>query len=101
MDWMAFLGNDQLYGVYGLEPTVAEQAMLRFQVQGAPSVVKADVNTANAKGLSRLVHIKSSLASNIVEYRDKNGLFASLQELGRVDGFPKEKLDRIALYLSL
>ncbi|HBU77458.1 MAG TPA: hypothetical protein DEF18_05095, partial [Muricauda sp.] len=62
---------------------------------------KINVNKANAKELSRLVYINGSLASNIVEYRDKNGLFASLQELSQVDGFPTEKLDRIALYLSL
>ncbi|NVN19114.1 helix-hairpin-helix domain-containing protein [Muricauda sp. HICW] len=96
-----FLVNEQLYDVYGLEPNVVDKALLKFQVVEIPVVAKINVNTANAKELSRLVYINSSLASNIVEYRDKNGLFASLQELSQVDGFPTEKLDRIALYLSL
>ena len=96
-----FLVNEQLYDVYGLEPGVVKKALSKFQVLEAPTVAKINVNTADAKELSRLVYIKSSLASNIVEYRDKNGLFASLQEVTRVDGFPTEKLDRIALYLSL
>ncbi|MBW8243804.1 helix-hairpin-helix domain-containing protein [Muricauda oceani] len=96
-----FLVNEQLYDVYGLEPDVVEKALLRFQVLEAPTVVKINVNKANTKELSRLVYINGSLASNIVEYRDKNGLFASLLELTQVDGFPSEKLDRIALYLSL
>lgn len=96
-----FLVNDQLYDVYGLEPDVVEKTLLKFQVLKAPTVIKVNVNTANASELSRLVYINGSLASNIVDYRDKNGLFASLQELSLVDGFPKEKLDRIALYLSL
>lgn len=96
-----FLVNEQLYDVYGLEPNVVDKALLKFQVVEIPVVAKINVNTANAKELSRLVYINSSLAFNIVEYRDKNGLFASLQELSQVDGFPIEKLDRIALYLSL
>jgi len=96
-----FLVNEQLYDVYGLEPNVVDKALLKFQVVEIPVVAKINVNTANAKELSRLVYINSLLASNIVEYRDKNGLFASLQELSQVDGFPTEKLDRIALYLSL
>ena len=96
-----FLVSEQLYDVYGLEPEVVEKALLKFQVFEKPEVGKINVNKANAKELSRLVYINGSLASNIVEYRDKNGLFASLQELSQVDGFPTEKLDRIALYLSL
>ena len=96
-----FLVSEQLYDVYGLESEVVEKALLKFQVFEKPEVGKINVNKANAKELSRLVYINGSLASNIVEYRDKNGLFASLQELSQVDGFPTEKLDRIALYLSL
>ena len=96
-----FLVSEQLYDVYGLEPEVVGKALLKFQVIDKPEVGKINVNKANAKELSRLVYINGSLASNIVEYRDKNGLFASLQELSQVDGFPTEKLDRIALYLSL
>lgn len=78
-----------------------ERALLKFQVAEPPLVNKININKAGAEELSRLIYINKSLAFNIIEYRDKNGLFASLQELGRVDQFHTGKLDRIALYLSL
>ena len=96
-----FLVNEQLYDVYGLKPEVVEKALLQFQVKEVPSVNKINVNKVGVEELSRLIYINKSLAFNIIEYRDKNGLFASLQELSQVDQFPTEKLDRIALYLSL
>ncbi len=96
-----FLVNEQLYDVYGLKPEVVERAMLKFQVIEVPLVNKININKAGAEELSQLIYIDKSLAFNIIDYRDKNGLFASLQELSEVDQFPTEKLDRIALYLSL
>nr|WP_288932091.1 helix-hairpin-helix domain-containing protein [uncultured Allomuricauda sp.] len=96
-----FLVNDQLYDVYGLKPEVAEKALLKFQVMEVPSLDKININEASIEELSHLIYINRSLASNIIEYRDKNGSFESFQELSNIDKFPTEKLDRIALYLSL
>ena len=96
-----FLVNEQLYDVYGLKPEVAEKALLKFQVIKVPTLDKININKAGIEELSQLIYINKSLASNIIDYRDKNGSFASFQELSNVDAFPTEKLDRIALYLSL
>nr|WP_297784772.1 helix-hairpin-helix domain-containing protein [uncultured Allomuricauda sp.] len=96
-----FLVNEQLYDVYGLKPEFADKALLQFQVIETPTVKKININKAGVDDLSKLIYINKSLAYNIIDYRDKNGLFASLQELSQVDQFPTEKLDRIALYLSL
>lgn len=96
-----FLVNEQLYDVYGLKPEVAEKALLKFQVIEVPALDKININKAGIEELSQLIYINKSLASNIIDYRDKNGSFASFQELSNVDAFPTEKLDRIALYLSL
>ena len=96
-----FLVNDQLYDVYGLKPEVAEKALLKFQVMEVPSLNKININKVGIEELSQLIYINRSLASNIIEYRDENGSFASFQELSYIDKFPTEKLDRIALYLSL
>lgn len=96
-----FLVNEQLYDVYGLQPEVVERTLRKYQVQDPPTVVKINVNKATSDELSQLVYINKTLAFNIVAYRDKNGLFASFGDLSQVDGFPTEKLDRIALYLSL
>ncbi|MFT0716501.1 ComEA family DNA-binding protein [Flagellimonas lutimaris] len=96
-----FLVNEQLYDVYGLKPEVAKKALLKFQVIKVPTLDKININKAGIEELSQLIYINKSLASNIIDYRDKNGSFASFQELSNVDAFPTEKLDRIALYLSL
>ncbi|MER3318630.1 MAG: helix-hairpin-helix domain-containing protein [Allomuricauda sp.] len=96
-----FLVNEQLYDVYGLKPEVAEKALLKFQVVEVPALDKININKASIEELSQLIYINKSLAFNIIDYRDKNGSFASFQELSNVDAFPTEKLDRIALYLSL
>lgn len=96
-----FLVNEQLYDVYGLQPEVVEGTLRKIQVQDPHTVVKVDVNKASSEELSQLVYINKTLAFNIVAYRDKNGLFATFWDLSQVDGFPTEKLDRIALYLSL
>jgi len=96
-----FLVDGQLYDVCGLKPEVVERALLKFQVLKPPWVNEININKAGVEELSRLIYKNKSLAFNIIEYRDKNGLFASLQELSQVDQFPTKKLDRIALYLSL
>ncbi len=95
------MANEQLYDVYGLKPEVVEETLRAFQVLEVPEVKKINLNTASAKELSQLIYIRSGLAAQIVAYREKNGLFKTFEELTYVDGFPTEKLDRIALYLSL
>ena len=96
-----FLVNEQLYDVYGLKPEVADKALHRFQVLEVPSIQKININKASAAELSQLVYISRSLAFDIVAHRDRNGAYKSFQELSKVNKFPTEKLDRIALYLSL
>ncbi|SDR04147.1 ComEA family DNA-binding protein [Flagellimonas zhangzhouensis] len=96
-----FLVNEQLYDVYGLQPEVVEKTLRNFQVKMVPNVNKINLNKADVSQLSQLIYIPKSLAYTIIEYRNLKGAFTSFQELGNVDGFPAEKLDRIALYLSL
>ena len=93
--------NEQLYDVYGLKPEVVEKALLVFQVLDVPSINKININKASAAELSQLIYISKSLAFDIVAYRDKEGAYQSFKELSNIDKFPTEKLDRIALYLSL
>ncbi|GLU42396.1 ComEA family DNA-binding protein [Allomuricauda sp. NBRC 101325] len=96
-----FLVNEQLYDVYGLQPEVVENTLRKFQVKETQSVNKINVNKADVAQLSELIYIPNPLAIRIVAYRNANGPFTSFKDLGNVDGFPTEKLDRIALYLSL
>ena len=96
-----FLIDDQLYDVYGLEPDVVERTFLKFRVQQKPSIKKINVNTASVYQVANLVYIQKSVAESIIEYRNVNNGILSLDELKNIEGFPYEKIDRIALYLSL
>jgi len=96
-----FLVDDQLSDVYGLEPEVVERVLERFKVMKVPEIEKINVNTASADELSKLVYLQYHVAQGIVDYRNLNGTINSLDELININDFPKDRIDRIALYLSL
>lgn len=96
-----FLVNEQLYDVYALDVEVVDRALKQFQVLNPPRVKRIDINSASVKEMADLVYISYAVADKIVELRERNGGIRSLDELTNIDGFPSEKLDRIALYLSL
>ena len=95
-----FLTNEQLYDVYGLDSSVAERTLKKFQVIQAPKVEKININTASVEELANLVYIPYHVAENIVSYREENGMFSSLNELFNVSEFPINKIERLELYLS-
>lgn len=96
-----FLIDDQLSDVYGLEPEVVERALKRFSVLETPKIVKININEATAEELAKLVYIQKSVAYDIVAFRDRNGGIRSFDELLQIETFPADRINRIALYLSL
>ena len=96
-----FIVNEQLYDVYALDPEVVDRTLKRFQVLNPPKVQKININSATAGEIAALVYISYSVADGIVQLREQNGRINSFEELTVIDGFPAEKLDRIALYLLL
>lgn len=96
-----FLVEEQLYDVYGLEAAVAERTLKRFKLLSTPKINKINVNEATVAELVKLVYIRYAVAQDIVAYRELNGSIDSFEELKSIEGFPSDKIDRIALYLSL
>lgn len=96
-----FLVEEQLYDVYGLESEVVKRTLEKFKVKTAPTVEKIPINTASAEELAKLVYINFDLAREIVAYRNRNGPFSDLKDLSNVTSFPKERFERIKLYLNL
>ncbi|MFS4494130.1 ComEA family DNA-binding protein [Maribacter sp. 2308TA10-17] len=96
-----FLVDEQLYDVYGLEPEVVERTLKRFKVLNPPQIEKININTASVEMLTKLIYLQRKVANNIVSYRDSEGSIDSFAELSKIEDFPTEKIDRIALYLSL
>jgi len=78
-------------------PAAKSEASVPAVVQAAsPQVVgKVDLNAADASTLQReLVGIGEVKAKAIVDYRESNGPFASIDELLEVKGIGKAILDR-------
>ena len=89
-----FLIDEQLYDVYGLEKDVVKRTLKEFRVISKPKIVKINVNIATASELSKLIYLQKHVSESIVNYRNLNGL-------SKIENFPIERIDRIALYLSL
>lgn len=96
-----FLVDEQLYDVYGLKPEVAQRTLEQFRIKNVPNIEKINVNTASVQELTKLIYLQRNVAEGIVDYRNLNGGIHSLDELSKIENFPTEKIDRIALYLSL
>ncbi len=70
------------------------KATLQLQGQDQPAVI-VNVNKANAEELIKVRGIGPVMAKRIIEYRDKNGMFKSIDDLTQVQGIGGNKLQRI------
>ncbi len=96
-----FLIDDQLNDVYGLEVEVVQRTLLKFKVLKKPIVQKININEASSEEIAKLVYIQKHVAEAIVDYRNINGAVGSFDELAIIKDFPKDKIERLALYLQL
>jgi competence protein ComEA len=64
--------------------------------EGAPATGPLNINTASARELEELPKIGEALAARIVEHREANGPFASVEDLGAIKGVSSAVLSAIA-----
>jgi competence protein ComEA len=62
---------------------------------------KIDINTADINTIIQLPGIGPSLASEIINYREKYGPFTSIEELDSIPGIGEKKLSRIKDFIDL
>ena len=62
---------------------------------------KISINTATLEELLTLSGIGEAKAKSIIEYREKNGAFTSLEDLTKVDGIGQALFDKIKENISL
>ena len=82
-----------------------ERANLLMDVADADRIIRqvqtVRINTADAQDFMRLPGIGPVLAGRIVKYRNKNGRFASVEDLKKVKGIGIKKYEGIKQYLVL
>lgn len=96
-----FILDEQLYEVYYLDKSVANTVLEQFKVLKRPSIQKINVNEASFKEILSILYIDYELTKKIFDYKEEVAEIQSLEELKKIEGFPIEKFDRIALYLSV
>ena len=67
--------------------------------QSRKDTVLIDINTANKDELKLLPGIGDELAKRIVDYREENGFFASVEDLKNVSGIGEKKIDDLRYYI--
>ena len=70
-------------------------------VEDCVNAVGVDVNTASAALLARISGLNSTLANNIVSYRDENGAFQSRAELKKVPRLGEKTFEQAAGFLRV
>ncbi len=76
-------------------PRVVYSTSLDEAVAEAQTPLLVDVNTADAADLEELPEVGPSTAQSIVEYRESNGSFRSLDDLEEVPGIGPKTLEKI------
>ncbi len=96
-----FIDDIQLKDVSGLYENQRNKILNFYTVKTEIKVKKININTATVKELLDVPYFDFETALDIVDFvKDSNGI-SSLEELGKIEGFSLEKIDRIALYLEL
>lgn len=96
-----FLADNQLKDIYGLNFEARAEIEKNFTVKNAPRIELLNINTATAVQLSEVPYFNYELAREIVNYRLLHEGITNFEELAKIKDFPSEKIDRIALYLTV
>lgn len=74
---------------------------LKAVVESAVNHVGVDVNTASPSLLSYVAGVNSTIAKNIVKYREENGKFASRKELQKVPRLGAKTFEQCAGFMRI
>lgn len=83
---------------YIVKPTVSTDASGETQ---EPGMLVVDINTADETLLTSLPGVGPVLARRILQYRQDNGPFASVEELMNVEGIGEKKFEDIRPWVKI
>lgn len=94
-----FSFEDQLAEVYNLPEEAIENLQREFEIQEPPRIKRLNINTASFKQILDLPYIDYELTRKIMAFRFEEKIITDLSDLKKIDSFPLDKYDRIAVYL--
>ncbi|HPV30534.1 MAG TPA: ComEA family DNA-binding protein [Deltaproteobacteria bacterium] len=90
-----FQSVDDLAQVQGMD----EQKLKGMK--GHLTAEKININTVKAEDLQKIPGMDQALAQSVIQYRDSNGPFQSVDDLTKVQGISDQKLESIQAYLTV
>ncbi len=96
-----FVSDVQLKDVSGLYDNQRKKMLSIFTVKTPKKIQKVNINKASVDDLIAVPYFTFEMALEIKDFVKQKGSISSFNELGKIEGFSLEKIDRIALYLTL
>ena len=69
--------------------------------QDENGATQVNINTATVEQLATLPGVGQATATKIVEYREQNGMFKTVEELMNVKGIGEKKLEKIKSLITI
>ncbi|MEW7291149.1 ComEA family DNA-binding protein [Aquimarina sp. 2304DJ70-9] len=96
-----FVSDVQLKDVSGLYDNQRKKMLSLFTVKTPKVIEKVNINKASIDDLIAVPYFTFEMALEVRDFIEQKGGISSFNELGKIEGFSLEKIDRIALYLTL
>jgi DNA uptake protein ComE-like DNA-binding protein len=97
----AFVSIEQLEYIWGVSPEAMNDIRKRFFVKPNSEIKKININNLSTKELAKFPYFKYALAKDIVIFRSMNGGIKGIEDLSKINNFPIDKIQIIALYLDI
>ena len=96
-----FVSDIQLKDIYGLNLDARKELLNNYSVLSPVQIDVFNINQASVLQIASVPYLDYEIAREIVNYRLLHERIATFEELAKIKGFPSEKIDRIALYLTI
>jgi len=96
-----FIDDLQLKDVVGLYENQRKKILSLYTVKTFKDFEKININKASVKELMEVPYFDFEMALDIKDFIEERNGISDFKDLGEIEGFYLEKIDRIALYLIL